>query len=85
MPEKLTLLKDLPLRPDNIIYVYKEDWDEIQMKLKALKIIKEKGVCVALLKSSNSVKSYNDTLKLEDRPEKDLTQEEFNLLKEVLL
>lgn len=53
---------------------------EVQMKLKAFEIIKEKNVNVLLFNFSTSLRDYN-----ESRLEKDkLIQEEFNLLKEVL-
>jgi hypothetical protein len=58
-----------------------KDWNKNQKKLKALEIIKNKKVCVMWLK--NSLRSYNSTAALYDLPI--LTQEEYELLREVLL
>ena len=55
---------------------------QVEKSLKALEIIKEKNVDIFLLKVASSVEHYNCNLV---KPlEKELTQEEFNLLKEVL-
>ena len=52
-------------------------------ELKALKIIKEKGIVVQFIKETNSVEQYNAVISgLLLKP---LTQEEYKLLKEVLL
>ena len=62
---------------------------QVEKSLKALEIIKEKNVAVALLKSCRTVNAYNilafddEYLKANNYLRK-LTQEEFNLLKEVL-
>ena len=61
----------------------------VEKSLKALEIIKEKNVAVAMLKSCENVKRYN-TIAFDEEHFKDknyarkLTQEEFNLLIEVL-
>ena len=68
---------------------YKEDFKQVRKELKALEIIKEKNVSVAMLKSCVTVKMYN-TIAFDEEHFKDkdyarkLTEEEFNLLKEVL-
>ena len=60
-----------------------------QKEHKALEIIKEKNVAVAMLKSCGTVERYN-TIAFDEERSKDknyarkLTEEEFNLLKEVL-
>ena len=60
-----------------------------EKELKALKIIKEKGVSLWTLKNSNNVEQYNDTRNccIYDSFAfvKELTQEEYDLLREVLL
>ena len=58
--------------------------DQIEKELKAFEIIKEKNVNVGMLKRSESVGSYHykmDELRDKTKP---LTEDEFNLLKEVL-
>ena len=54
----------------------------IEKELKALEIIKEKAVSTAILIQSTNVKEYNYCKNLLAF---DLTQEEYDLLKEVLL
>lgn len=56
--------------------------EETQKKLKALEIIKDKRVNVSLLSCSEWLDFYNQEIAYK---EKELTQEEFDLLKEVLL
>lgn len=56
-----------------------EDRIKAKSKIKALEIIKEKEVDIYLLKVASSVKHYNNAQDF-----KQLTEEEFNLLKEVL-
>ena len=55
--------------------------DIIETALKALEIIKEKEVNVFIFLHSGDLETYNDVV--EDN--RKLTQEEYNLLKEVLL
>ena len=55
------------------------NWDNYNKKLKALEIIKEKRVNVEWLLETESVEEYNESLYI------DLTQEEYDLLKEILL
>ena len=56
--------------------------EETQKKLKALEIIKKKSVDVQLLKDSKNLNDYNWCVHTKDRA---LTEEERDLLKEVLL
>lgn len=58
-----------------------EDWNKNQKKLKALEIIKEKEVNVYLLNCCNNLYEYNNWASDEEQ----LTKEEYELLKEVLL
>ena len=74
---------------------YEEDLDIVEKELKALEIIKEKDVNVYWFRyvhkhhkkietrpfHSNALEAYNSGIKVERR----LTQEEYDLLKEVLL
>lgn len=60
---------------------FKEYINETEKSLKALEIIKEKSVDVQLLKNSKNVNEYNWYVHTKDRA---LTQEEYDLLKEVL-
>lgn len=55
--------------------------EETQKKLKALEIIKEKEVDMFIFLHSGDLETYNDMV--EDN--RKLTQEEFNLLREVLI
>lgn len=72
------------------------DLDVIEKELKALEIIRNKGVFVHLLQQSKSVEEYNSLMIIafKKKAERDykgavekfcLTEEEYNLLKEVLL
>lgn len=56
-------------------------YDIIERELKALEIIKKKNVLIMAIKECKYLKVYNLNLE-EDRR---LTQEEFNLLKEVFI
>lgn len=61
----------------------------IEKALKVLEIIKEKEVCIYLFTGCDNVKQYNNSMDLFEMPKKDrhkyhLTQEQFDLLKEVL-
>ena len=55
--------------------------DSISKELEALEIIKEKRVCITLLNFCFTLSEYNFEVSKYRR----LTQEEFDLLKEVLL
>ena len=57
-----------------------KDFELIETALKALKIIKEKEVNVFIFLHSGDLETYNDMV--EDN--RKLTQEEYDLLKEVL-
>lgn len=65
--------------------------NDLLKKIKAFEIINEKSVCIATLKDSNSLEEYNDVIcyhKVRSMSlEKPLflEQEEYELLKEVLL
>ena len=59
-----------------------QDYKIIEKALKALEIIKEKGVNVGLLSRCANAERYNKGMCYESRY---LTQEEYELLKEVLL
>jgi len=59
-----------------------EEWNKNQKKLNALEIIKEKGIDIDALKYHKDLEHYNFSLR--GRYES-LTQEEYDLLKEVLL
>ena len=71
----------------NVKYGYKEYLKII----KALEIINKKNVCIATLKDSNSLEEYNDVICYHKVHSMSLTkplfleQNEFDLLKEVLL
>ena len=83
-----TALKDyemehtLRIRLENAIYELLREKQENEKKLKALEIIKEKGVNVGLLSRCSNAERYNKGMCYEPRY---LTQEEYGLLKEVLL
>ena len=59
----------------------------VEKSLKALEIIKEKEVDVALLKLSDNIERYNELIKHSHLTilYYELTQEEYDLLEEVLL
>lgn len=59
---------------------YRKSLDTIEKSLKALEIIKEKRVNIHLLILSDSLEKYNFNL----LPYRKLTQEEYDLLKEIL-
>ena len=59
--------------------------DIVVKELKALEIIKSKNVDIAILKNTENVEQYNNTVLLFFKCSKELTQEEYDLLKEVLL
>ena len=69
---------------DNV-YISIKEWRKIEKSLKALEIIKEKRVDVVILFNSPSLTLYNTILVIRNESEYELTQEEYDLLKEVLL
>ncbi len=70
----------------NIVITDKEQFDKDQKKLKALEIIKEKKVEFSFLYKSDTVEEYNSWLwAIIDHKVYTLVQEEYELLKEVLL
>ena len=66
---------------DTRVGLHRDDYDTIEKSLKALEIIKEKKVNVFIFLHSGDLETYNDMV--EDN--RKLTQEEYDLLKEVLL
>lgn len=58
--------------------------EKVWKSLKALEIIKEKNVDVKLLKLSTNLLDYYTMVKHKTGYNTELTEEEFNLLKEVL-
>ena len=66
---------------ENYVAVPNYQYERDLKKLEALEIIKEKRVNVHLLILSNSLEKYNYKI----LPYRKLTQEEYDLLKEVLL
>ena len=80
----MTGLKSLE-RIENEYYIdeavfYKEDFKQVRKELNALEIIKKKTVDIWLIQNKKTLKQYN-LLVDESRQ---LTEEQFNLLKEVL-
>ena len=78
---------DVEINEDDYAYkIADKDCDIIENHLKALEIIKEKPTsaynCIMILKVRTSNLSYEDYCKLYIT---DLTQEEYDLLKEILL
>ena len=68
---------------------YVDELKLVEKSLKALEIIKEKNVDIITLKKSNTLKDYIKSATIRNLFEKgvlieELTEEEFNLLKEVL-
>lgn len=55
--------------------------DDVVKKLKALEIMKEKKVNLFALSCSNNKETYNDLIA---GPKRELTEQEFDLLKEIL-
>ena len=86
-----TALKEKETPTETFEQFVGEPSDVIYKKLKALKIIKEKNVIISLLKDCSNFQEYNDccnySLKyvFKNFYPIDLTQEEFDLLREVLL
>lgn len=77
MSEELEILNSL--NTENIVYVYKEDWNEIQKKLKALTIMKSQLPNLLLIRNT---KDYDEFL---EKASDNLTKEEYDIVKEVLL
>ena len=81
----------LRIRLENINYELVREKQENEKKLKALEIIKNKRVVIPILINSANLKAYNEYIMANggyvDYLYQDLllTQEEFDLLKEVLL
>lgn len=61
-----------------------EEYDEFMKQEKALEIIKEKNVNVKLLKLSTNLLDYYTRVKIKTGENTELTEEEYDLLKEVL-
>lgn len=61
-----------------------EEYKAIEKELKAFEIIKEKRVNVYAIEVCCSATDYNDEIDEYDDVTKPLTQDEFNLLKEVM-
>lgn len=76
MSKELEELNDL--NNENIVYVHKEDWSEIQKKLKALEIMKQQLPNLLLIRNT---KDYDEFL---EKAGDNLIEEEYDLLKEVL-
>ena len=66
--------------------VYSKQYEIIKKSLKALEIIKEKRVNVFALKTTNTLKEYNNVFigNYCDRKTRKLKKEEYDLLKEML-
>ena len=65
--------------------VYRDLMVENERNIKALEIIKEKDVSMYWLRHSKNVDEYNNFILTDKRQYQKLTQEEYDLLKEVLL
>lgn len=63
---------------------YPKHYETIEKSLKALEIIKEKDVDVGLIKRSENWLDYYTRFKHRTGKNTELTEEEFDLLKEVL-
>lgn len=88
MIKELQALNDLRnsgLVKDDVVCFTKKAFEKrldiIEKYLKALEIIKEKEVNVFIFLHSGDLETYNDMVEDNRKP----TQEEFNLLKEVIL
>ena len=73
----------LPLNT-NFAPITEKEIEIIEQELKALEIIREKNVDIQTLKRTNNVYEYNSYV-AKGLGEKPLTQEEYDLLKEVML
>lgn len=69
------------LTNENIVYVDKRYWNEIETALKALKIVKKKRINLEYLKCCESYEQYKTICSYWE----EITQKEFDLLKDVLL
>ena len=71
--------------PTGNIYigVTKDEYNELENELKVLEIIKNKKVDIELFNRVKTCKEYNYSVGF-SRLNRDLTQEEYDLLKEVL-
>lgn len=81
----LDIIEDALKRKEELERMHTNALDKIakdRKKLKAFDIIKEKNVDVQLLKDSKNLNDYNWCVHTKDRA---LIQDEFDLLKEVLL
>lgn len=74
---------ELPDVTEDKLHIIEKRWNKLE---KIIKIIKTKNVNIVELKMSSSVKQYNNAISfmMFYKKEYELTQEEFNLLKEVL-
>ena len=61
-----------------------EEYDDFMKQEKALEIIEEKNVNVKLLKLSTNLLDYYTRVKIKTGENTELTEEEYDLLKEVL-
>lgn len=79
MSKELEALQDL----SKLVFIYGsvQQYQIIEKSLKALEIIKEKEVNVFIFLHSGCLESYNDMVEVNRK----LTEEEYDLLKEVLL
>lgn len=79
MSKELEALQDL----SKLVFIYGgiQQYQIIEKSLKALEIIKEKEINVFIFLHSGDLETYNDMV--EDN--RKLTQDEYDLLKEVLL
>ena len=83
--EALKELEDYYIEKSDIITVYVGDTEQceiIEKELKALEIIRKKKVNCLYIAVCKSVNEYNNIIPCEND---ELTQEEYDLLKEVLL
>lgn len=66
------------------IECFDRDLNIVKKELRALEIIKEKGIDVEAFKNYQTVIAYNWSIRFERYKRKELIQEEFDLLKEML-
>lgn len=78
----LDFIKTERFNKTNLIRYFNERFNNIEKSLQALEIIDSKRVDTHWLKVCNSLDEYNDN---RDEWEIELTQEEYDLLKEVLI
>ena len=86
--EALKFVKELPHANGGVVGNYTNKWDIIENHLKALEIIKNKQIDVWLFNSNDNFNDYNWAIELCYHREKAsdyyLTEEEYELLKEVI-